>query len=267
MSLKLEELYHHFTTEGLVKRDYSLPFEDEGIRIEHRMSSCFEGYAKIMFPWGMNTDAPNKFFKEIEVEDNYDYLFALFHSNKSKYDSFVSEINAKLEPYNIEKQAFRDSIDFQKVINWRTVRWKEVCEIYEAYYHNEISPFSFDYKFKGQKYGLCNFEQFPLSIDFDKPLLEILAKHTQSKLLIWNNNRTIEELSIQEFIAQNSKTTSMSLITKKREWMTYIEHESYCLTLGGSFDLIDDLLKCEQLEVFECTPLTRIDWHSDRINR
>ncbi len=49
--------------------------------------------------------------------------------------------------------------------------------------------------------------------------------------------------------------------------MTDIGHESYCITVGGTYDLIDDLLQSKELEVFECTCLSKIDHHSDKINR
>ena len=213
----LEDLYIRLTTEGLEKRDYSRTFQDEGMRIETVMPSCFEGYAKIMIPWSINVDAPDKYFKEIK--------------------------------------------------NWRPVTWKEVCKIYEAHYHNEISPFSFDYKFKGVRYGLLYHEYSSMPVDLITPLFEILKKHTKSNLLIWNSQRKVEEISIDKFLLANENSNLFSThVTKKGEWMTYVGHESYCITIGGKYDLIDDLLKSKELEVLECTPLTRIDWHSDKIN-
>jgi hypothetical protein len=266
----LEDLYHHLTTDRLVKRDYSRPFEEEGIRIETVIPPCFEGYAKIMIPWSMNVDAPNKYFKEIPMDVLYpdeldDLLFELHTKNKSEYDAKVKEIQTKLEPYNTEKQAFDDSIDIKKVKNWRPVSWKEVCEIYEAQYHIEISPLSFDIKFKGRRYGLLYYEYSPMRVDLHTPLFEILKKHTKSNLLIWNNNRQFEEISINDFKSLETSNW-INYIPKKREWMTYIGNEGYCVTVGGTYSLIDDLLNCKDLEVLECTPLSRVDWHSDKIN-
>jgi hypothetical protein len=266
----LEDLYHHLTTEGLVKRDYSRSFEKEGMRIETVIPTCFEGYAKIMIPWSMNIDAPNKYFKEIPIDELYpdelyDLLFELHYKNKADYDAKIKEIQTRLEPYNREKQAFEDSINIKKVKNWRPVTWKEVCEIYEAHYHNDISPFSFDTKFKGVRYGLRYYESSPMQIDIITPLFEILKKHTKSNLLIWNENRKVEEVSIHQYSPPKNELW-INYIPKKREWITRIGHDGYCVTVGGTYDLIDDLLNCKDLEVFECTPLSRVDWHSDKIN-
>jgi hypothetical protein len=266
----LEDLYHHLTTDGLVKRDYSRPFEEEGIRIETVIPPCFEGYAKIMIPWSMNVDAPDKYFKEIPIDElysdelTYEILF-LEATDKSKYEERKREIEKILEPYYLEKQAFEDSINIKTEKNWRPVRWKEVCEIYEAHYHNDISPYSFDVNYKGRRYGLFYYEYSPMRVDLHTPLFEILKKHTKSNLLIWNNNRQVEEISINDYKPLKISNW-LNYIPKKREWMTYIGNEGYCVTVGGTYSLIDDLLNCKDLEVLECTPLSRVDWHSDKIN-
>ncbi len=200
----LEDLYIRLTTEGLEKRDFKRPFEEEGIRIETVIPPCFEGYAKIMIPWSMNIDAPNKYFKEISYDEIYtdeihDLLFELYSKSKEEYNMKVKEIETKYQPYYEEKQAYEDSIDYKKVKNWRTVTWKEVCEIYEAQYHNEISPYSFDLKFKGKRYGLLYYEYSPMPIDLFTPIFEILKKHTKSNLLTRNEKGYVEEVSVEHY--------------------------------------------------------------------
>lgn len=269
---KLEDLYQHLKTDGLVKRDYTQPFEEEGMRIETVIPPCFEGYAKIMFPWSINVDAPNKYFKEIPENESYlddfvDLLFELYHTNKADYELKVKEIETKLEPYNLEKKAFKDSIDPDKVKNWRPVRWKEVCEIYEAHYHNDISPYSFDLKFKGRRYGLLSHEYSSMPFDIETPLFEMLKKHTCSNLLTWNKvSRIVEEVSIHDYITDKNNHW-INPVPKKREWIAWVGNESFCVAIGGSYALIDDLLTCPDLEVLECTQLSRVDWHSDKINK
>ena len=107
----------------------------------------------------MNSDAPNKFFKEIPLDENYtdeidEYFVQLFISNKPHYEILKKEFEHKWEKYFKEKQDYLNSIHTEKNKNWHFVSWEEVCAIYECHYHNEVSPFSFDYKFKGKKYGL-----------------------------------------------------------------------------------------------------------------
>ena len=157
-------------------------------------------------------------------------------------------------------------LDSEKNKNWHFVSWEEVCAIYECHYHNEVSPFSFDYKFKGKKYGLLFNEYSPMAIGIASPLFKILQKHTKSNLLFINHKGAIEEVSKQQYTDSKNDFFLFNSVTKKREWMTYIGHESICITIGGNYDLIDELLNCKELEVLECTPLIRVDWHSDKIN-
>jgi hypothetical protein len=267
----LKDLFLRLTTDGLEKRDYSRPFEEEGIRIETVIPSCFEGYAKIMIPWSMNVDAPDRFFKmksedELCSDETWDLLHAIAQNSYPKYKAMLAEIEAKNAPYYLEKQAFEDSIDSNKVKKWRPVTWKEVCEIYEAHYHNDISPLSFDYRYKGNRYGLLYYEYSPMRSDIMTPLFNILKKHTKSNLLVQQRDGKIEEISIHEY-TYNKYSLRMDCLPKKREWISNIGHDSYCITIGGTYKLIDDLLVCKDLEVFECTPLSRVDWHSDKINQ
>jgi hypothetical protein len=266
----LDTLYHRLTTEGLLKRDYKRPFEEEGIRIEHIIPSCFEGYVKIMYPWSLNMDAPNLFFKEKPDTELYqcseDDLFNMWIGlENNKNDALSKTISINVENYEAEKKAYNNSKDSDKVKNWLPITWKEVCNIYKAHYHNELSANSFDYNYKGFRYGLCYYEYSPMPFDINTPLLSTLSKHTRSNVLTYFK-REIIETPISQILLQENPSLNC-LTTKKREWMTYIGHECPFIVVGGSYALIDDIIKNDALEVLECTPLTRIDGYSDNINR
>jgi hypothetical protein len=269
---KLETLYNRLISEDLEKRDYSRPYAEVGIRIENIMPPHFEAYVKVMNPWYLNVDAPEKYFMPKPYDelwpDIFDEYLVKLHSKEDKtdYQAAIKEIVEKNKPYEEEEKAYRASIDPFLPINWKEITWKEVCTIYESHYHNELSLIGFDYKYKGFIYGLREPQEHMTPTRQSLAIVEVLKKHTKTEVLFWDS-KGFQAAFIDDFAKTEAANSLWGYITtRKCEWMYYTTHEYFFAVIGGSYALIDDLLNSD-LEVLECNLLTRIDYHSDTINR
>lgn len=248
--------------------------KEVGSTVELVIPPCYEGYAKLFHPFEINLEETDT------LEPNRTYGRPMtIHLTMTKDGGLIAtEIKEDGSTVDLYE-------DYKKRVEKRTqlklvyTSWRSVAEKYGLHFHQEINQNSFTARF--QEIGWPRNLLFPREGYLVRPLLLklllLLKQYTVGdEVYIYQlvPNSIMKEGRIDDLIKCRFEEVSEYfprdfigyMYAADKSWIVYTDTDLYFTLVGGSKALIQTLAN-SSLEVLPCLPTTRIDNHSDSINK
>lgn len=163
--------------------------------------------------------------------------------------------------------------DHMKNVGYAT--WREICEKYDFVYHNELNYDTFFKRFKATGFPrnlyLPKVELPKVQLDM---LVAFIKEINQSQQLYYqldhNYNQAVPT-SVENLIDDRYEKCVINggyIFDASRQWLIYNDpRRDLEVTLFAGTKKMINLLKKTGLEIMQCSPQTRVDWYSDKINK
>jgi len=249
-------------------------FKMSGCPIGHCIPPKFESYCKIYHPFEVTPDEPDILEPDKDYRKPVSITF-LRDPEKVTKITMTKNDGTVIDLFEEHKERLKDYHSKK----WIFTAWKTIADKYGLLFHNEINTETYVNKF--QEIGWPKNLAFPGEGQLPrKNLMDhlgVLEKESTAGEVfiyqkiphsIYKDNRydDLVRCSYEEVLGYFDKDFAGYLYSADKSWIVFTDTDQHFTIVGGDKRLIRSLATCD-LEVLECTKDTRVDEHSDRINR